>query len=162
MLVLLAGIALRSAVWSSLQLLFQGRFDLLLALAVAAAAGKILGGILADRVGWRRWTVGALALAAPLLALGEQNLIALLAGVALLQSATPVALAATSRLLPRSPATAAGLALGLAIAIGGIPAAGGLAPSVGAPPGIAALLLAALLAMWWALRAKPPAVERTA
>jgi len=152
MLVLLVGISLRSAVWTGLQFLFQGRIDMLLALAVAAAVGKILGGVLADRVGWRRWTIGALALAAPLLALGGQNLLLLLPGVALLQSATPVMLAASARALPRAPATAAGLALGLAIAIGGIPASGGLAAAMNAPPILIAILSAALLAVWWALR----------
>ncbi len=152
MLVLLVGISLRSAVWTSLQFLFQGRIELLLALAVAAAVGKILGGVLADRVGWRRWTLGALALAAPLLALGGQHLLLLLPGVALLQSTTPVLLAASARALPRAPATAAGLALGLAIAIGGIPASGGLAAAMNAPPILIAILSAALLAVWWALR----------
>jgi FSR family fosmidomycin resistance protein-like MFS transporter len=152
MLVLLVGISLRSAIWTSLQFLFQGRVDLLLALAVAAAAGKILGGVLADRVGWRRWTIGALALAAPLLALGDHQLLLLLPGVALLQSTTPVLLAASARALPRAPATAAGLALGLAIAIGALPSSGGLASAINAPPVMIAILSAALLAVWWALR----------
>jgi FSR family fosmidomycin resistance protein-like MFS transporter len=149
MLVLLAGIALRSAVWSSLSFLFAGRYDLLIAMAVAAAAGKVAGGLLADRLGWRRWAAGALVLAAPLLALGGQRAVPLLIGVALLQSATPAALAATLRLLPKQPATAAGLALGLAVAIGGLPAAGGLSLST-APPVLLAVLLAAALALWWA------------
>jgi len=152
MLVLLAAIALRSAVWSSLQFLFEGHYDMLLALALAAAAGKIMGGVLADRLGWRRWVVGALLLAAPLLALGGRNLFLLLPGVALLQSATPAALAMTWRLLPRQPATAAGLALGLAVAIGGVPSIGGLSPLLGAAPTLIGVLLAAALALWWALR----------
>jgi FSR family fosmidomycin resistance protein-like MFS transporter len=151
MLVLLAAIALRSAVWSSLELAFAGRYDLLLALALSAALGKALGGALADRVGWRRWALGALGLAAPLLALGGRSPIALLAGVALLQSATPVALAAIAGRLPRYPATAAGLALGLAIAIGGLPPLGGLGPWMTAPPVAASALIAAALALWWAL-----------
>jgi len=150
--VLLAAIALRSAVWSSLQFLFEGRYDLLIAMALAAALGKIAGGVLADRVGWRRWTLGALALAAPLLIIGEQSLIALLAGVALLQSVTPVTLAATARLLPRYPATAAGLALGLAIAIGGLLPTGGLSTVISAPPFLISVLLAAALALWWAIK----------
>jgi MFS transporter, FSR family, fosmidomycin resistance protein len=168
MLVLLAGIALRSAVWSSLQFLFEGRYETLLLLALAAAVGKIAGGVLADRLGWRRWALGALLLAAPLLALGGRNLLLLLPGVALLQSATPAALAMTWRLLPRRPALAAGLGLGLAIAIGGIPALGGLGPALGAPPALIGVLLAAALALWWALRApttderRPTTDDRTA
>jgi FSR family fosmidomycin resistance protein-like MFS transporter len=152
MLALLAGIALRSAVWSSLQFLFEGRYEMLLAMAVAAALGKIAGGALADWLGWRRWALGALVLAAPLLALAGQSLAALLAGIALLQSATPVALAATAGLLPRRPATAAGLGLGLAIAVGGVPAMGGLSPALVAPALLTSMLVAAALALWWGLR----------
>jgi MFS transporter, FSR family, fosmidomycin resistance protein len=153
MLALLAAIALRSAAWSALQFLFEGRYELLLTMALAAAVGKILGGVLADRIGWRRWVVGALALAAPLLGFGGQHLPLLLLGVALLQSATPVGLAVAAQLLPRRPATAAGLALGLAIAIGGLPTLGGLGPAIVAPPALIGVLLAATLALWWALRA---------
>ncbi len=152
MLVLLAGIALRSVVWNMVNLLFEGRYETLLMLALAAAIGKIAGGLLADRFGWRRWVVGALLLAAPLLALGGRNMFLLLPGVALLQSATPAALAMTWRLLPRQPSLAAGLALGLAIAIGGIPTLGGLGPLLRAPPMLPGILLAAALALWWALR----------
>jgi FSR family fosmidomycin resistance protein-like MFS transporter len=162
----LASIALRSAVWASLQFLFEGRYELLLAMALAAALGKIVGGVLADRIGWRRWALGALALAAPLLLIGEHSLAALLAGVALLQSVTPVTLAATARLLPRYPATAAGLALGLAIAIGGLPLASGLSAAINAPPILAGVLIATALAVWWAIKqAQAPTredYERTA
>ena len=153
MLALLAAIALRSAVWSAMQYMFDGRYDLLLLMAVAAAAGKILGGALADRIGWRRWVVGALLLAAPLLALGARSMPLLLLGVALLQSATPVGLALSARLLPHRPATAAGLALGLAIAIGGFPALAGFGPAFATPPLLVGVLTAAALALWWALRA---------
>jgi MFS transporter, FSR family, fosmidomycin resistance protein len=153
MLALLAAIALRSAVWSALQFLFEGRYELLLTMALAAAVGKVVGGVLADRIGWRRWVVGALALAAPLLGFGGQYLPLLLLGVALLQSATPVGLAVAARLLPQQPATAAGLALGLAIAIGGLPTLCGLGPAIVAPPALVGVLLAAMLALWWALRA---------
>ncbi|HJZ48341.1 MAG TPA: hypothetical protein VKE41_14290 [Roseiflexaceae bacterium] len=162
MLVLLAAIALRSAVWTSLEFLFDGRYELLLAMALAAALGKIAGGLLADRIGWRRWALGSLALAAPLLALGGQSTLALLAGVALLQSATPVALAAAALLLPRRPAMAAGLALGLAIAIGGVPAIGGLGSTFAAPLGLSAVLTAAALALWWAVRQVAGARSRVA
>ncbi len=128
MMLLLASIALRSAVWSTIEFALQGRTDMLIYTALAAAFGKAFGGILADRIGWRRFALGALALAAPLLAFGGDHLGALLPGVALLQSATPIALTAAVRRLPQQPATAAGLALGLAIAAGGLPSAMGLSP----------------------------------
>jgi len=150
MLVLLAAIALRSLVWSGLQALMSGHVELLLGMGLAAAAGKAVGGVLADHVGWRRYCAAAIGAASLLVSLGEGQKWALLLGVGLLQSATPAALAATARLLPGRPATAAGLALGLAIAAGGLPGTLGLAP-----PGAsvaAGAALAAALAMWWALR----------
>lgn len=58
------------------------------------------------------------------------------------------ALAATPRLLPKHPTTASGLALGLAVAIGGLPAAGGLSLSSTLPLVLFAVLLAAALALW--------------
>lgn len=145
MLVLLAAISLRSLVWTTLQYLLQMRWEMLLLMAVAAMLGKALGGFLADYVGWRRWTLGALLGAALLLNFGARHPWALILGVALLQSATPAALAATLRLMPRQPATAAGLALGLAIALGGLPMLGGWTLAIGSPPVLA--VIAAVAAM---------------
>lgn len=156
MLVLLAGIALRSAAWSALQLTLASRLDLLLAMAVAAAIGKVLGGFLADRIGWRRWTFGALLIAAPLLTISGQNPVALLPGVALLQSATPAALAASGRLLPQRPGLAAGLVLGLAIAAGGLPTVVDLGFRLDHPFTLLAFTLAAACASWWAFRRVTP------
>jgi FSR family fosmidomycin resistance protein-like MFS transporter len=151
MLVLLAAIALRSLVWTTLQYLVQMRWEMVLMLAVAAMVGKALGGFLADYVGWRRWTLGALLGAALLLNFGARQPWALMLGVALLQSATPAALAATLRLMPRQPATAAGLALGLAIALGGLPLLGGWTLSLGSPPILALIAASAALSLVLAL-----------
>lgn len=147
MLVLLAAIALRSLVWSTLQLVMQAQVETLIALAIAAALGKVLGGFLADRFGWRRWCLAAMSGAAILLTLGANSIIALMLGVALLQSATPAALAAMLRLEPRRPATAAGLALGLGIALGGLPLTTPWGLSLGSPPilSLFAVTAAALL-----------------
>jgi FSR family fosmidomycin resistance protein-like MFS transporter len=100
--------------------------------------------------------------AAPLLALGGQRIELLLIGVALLQSATPPMLALMAQTTPRYPATAAGLALGLAIAIGGVPFVGGPTPVMGAPPVVIILLAGALFLLWIAFRlqrARPPAPQ---
>jgi FSR family fosmidomycin resistance protein-like MFS transporter len=152
MLVLLAGIALRSAVWSVTQAALAARLDLILAMAIAAAVGKALGGVLADRIGWRRWTFGALIVAAPLLSLSGENPATLLPGIALLQSATPTALAATGRLLPRRPGLASGLVLGLAIAAGGLPTIFDLGLRLHRPFALLGITLAAGCAFWWSLR----------
>jgi FSR family fosmidomycin resistance protein-like MFS transporter len=153
MLGLLVAIALRSAVWSTVQFLLQGRVEVALLLALAAATGKVLGGILADRLGWRRWTLGAMLAAASLLALFPNSLLGLCLGVALLQSATPAALAAMARGMPRYPATAAGLALGFAIALGGLPLLGGFGYLLNSPPLLGALAALAGLVFWSSLRA---------
>ncbi len=152
MLTLLTAIALRSAVWNTFQLLLAGNLALLFGVGLAAAIGKALGGLLADWLGWRRWTVGALLAAAALLTFADERPAALLVGVALLQSATPAALAATGQMLPRQPATAAGLALGLAIVLGGLPFVGGLGQTMNAPPVVALLTILAAIGFWIAAR----------
>ncbi|WP_310481017.1 hypothetical protein [Chamaesiphon sp. VAR_48_metabat_403] len=119
-LLLLGAIAVRSLVWNLVDAVHQSDRQILLYLALAAGAGKIAGGILADRIGWRQWGTIALIGAAICLNYGTQRQELLLLGVALLQSVTPLALAATISLCPGLPATGSGLALGLAIAIGGI------------------------------------------
>jgi FSR family fosmidomycin resistance protein-like MFS transporter len=154
MLALLAAIALRSAVWSTLQYLMQGNVQVVILLAVAAALGKVMGGWLADRFGWRRWTLGALLAAAVLLTVAGQNLIALAVGVALLQSATPAALAAMFRQMPRYPATASGLALGFAIALGGLPMMGGYVRMLGSPWALGVMAVVAGLVFWIGLKAR--------
>lgn len=100
MLVLLSAVALRSAIWTLADMAWQGHGSGLLAIALAAALGKLVGGWLADRVGWRRWTLGAALAAVPLIGWGGRRLWTLLPGIALLQSSTPVMLAAVARRLP--------------------------------------------------------------
>lgn len=155
MLLLLTGIALRSALWTAFQYVEQGLPEMLLAMAAAAAIGKALGGYMADWLGWRIYTTSVLLLATPLLLIGRISSAAFLVGIALLQSATPVTLAAMIKLLPRSPATASGLALGLGIAVGGFPAVLGMGAWIsGTPGGIIVITLASALTMWFALRSR--------
>ena len=131
---LLAAIALRSALWSAFEWVLAGNLPLLLLAALAAGVGKLIGGALADRLGWRRWTIGALAIAAPLLVIGSGSVVTFLIGLALLQSVTPVALATVAKMLPGRPGVAAGLSFGLPIAVGGLFVFGGLGPFIAAPP----------------------------
>ncbi len=152
MLVLLTAIALRSAVWNIFQFLMAGQVEILVALGVAAAIGKILGGILADWLGWRHWAVSTLLIATPLLVFGGHHLGLLLLGVMLLQSTTPVTLVVMAQLLPQQPATATGLALGLGITLGGLPFLGGLTPMMNSPPFLLLAILSAALTLWWVLK----------
>jgi len=154
LLVLLSAIALTSLVWTSLDFLLQGNIPALIAIAIAAAVGKILAGIWATAWGWRLWTMGTLALSSLLLVIGGHHLFTLLPAVALLQSSIPVTLAATAHLMPEQPATAAGFALGLAIAIGGIPVMGGLGEIISLSLISGALVIIVMLLLLWVFSRK--------
>jgi FSR family fosmidomycin resistance protein-like MFS transporter len=151
---LLAAIALRSLVWTACTWIIEGQSASLLALTAAAAAGKVLGGPLADYFGWKRWCVAALLGAAVLACAGPTNPALVCLSAALLQSATPATVAALLVWLPDRPALTAGLAFGLAIAVGGAPFALGLGVHLLATPiTVGALTLAAVLC---ALLLHPP------
>ncbi|AFZ19820.1 MFS transporter [Allocoleopsis franciscana] len=152
MLVLLVAIALISTVWTSFQFVLQTHLHFILALAVAAAIAKVFGAILAQRWGWRRWIAGTFTVATLLLLLGGQNPLTLLLSLALLQSSIPITLAATAQMMPQQPATAAGLALGLAIIIGGIPVIGGWSTLVGTPTLSALVVTVTAVSLHWVFK----------
>jgi FSR family fosmidomycin resistance protein-like MFS transporter len=153
---LLTAVALRSLLWTSFQLASSGQITALIALGVAAGIGKFVGGYAAERLGYRRWTLLSLLIAAPLLAFAGRKLPMLLPGVALLQSSIPCSIAAMARLLPTRPATATGLVLGLAVALGGLPTVLAIPPTL--TPAIAlGIILLAGLGFWFTTA---PAVGR--
>lgn len=117
-LILLAAVALRSLAWTGVQT--SQLAVTALHLALAAGTGKLLGGLLADRLGWRVWTALSLAAALGLLWLGGSVGLAVLLGVAFLQSLTPLSMAAMGRVMPNAPALASSLANGLGVMMGGI------------------------------------------
>ncbi len=123
MILLLAAIAFRSLVWTTFQAILSGESDLLIQMAIAAASGKLLGGFLSDKISWRYIGMGSLILSAPLLLFGQEFRLAFLTGILCLQASTPIILTAMGRLMPKYPATASGLVLGLGIAAGGMPGA---------------------------------------
>jgi MFS transporter, FSR family, fosmidomycin resistance protein len=152
MLVLLLAIAMRSAVWNLFELIHAADHALLLALGLAAMLGKVAGGFLAARLGWRRYAVIALVVATPLLTLGGTLSWTLLPGIFLLQSATPAAVMGMYRLMPRMPATAVGMCFGLAIAVGGVPTMLGWRPELWT----LAVLMPVLAAGYWMGMGKLP------
>jgi FSR family fosmidomycin resistance protein-like MFS transporter len=118
-LLLLAAVALRSLAWTGVQT--SQHVVTAFQLALAAGTGKLLGGFLSDRLGWRTWAVAALAGALGLLVFGNSwGAMAVLVGVALLQSLTPLSMAVMGRFMPNSPALASSLANGLGVMLGGI------------------------------------------
>lgn len=120
MILLLVAIAMRSAVWNFIQLLYAQQYEWLLYIAFAAMVGKLAGGWLTDRIGWRLYTLTALMVAIPALTWGYRKLFWLMLGTGLLQSVTPVSVVALQRVFPNLPATVSGAAFGLAIALGGV------------------------------------------
>ena len=86
---------------------------------LAAFTGKLAGGVLADRYGWIRTSVGALLLSLPLLVIGKHEPWLVVIGLALFQTTMPVTLSALGLLFPGRPATAFGLSC-LALVIGAL------------------------------------------
>lgn len=117
---LVLAIALRSYIWSGLQSGVAGYSQLALSIALAAGFGKLIGGFLADRFGWRTYAIMAVMVSAVLLSFRGEILWPLLAGIFFLQSVTPLSLAALGRLMPSSPALAASLVLGVGVLLGGL------------------------------------------
>jgi FSR family fosmidomycin resistance protein-like MFS transporter len=158
MIGLLTAVALRSLLWTSFQLASAGQITALIALGVAAGVGKIIGGFAAERLGYRRWTLVSLLIAAPLLAFAGKKLALLLPGVALLQSSIPCSIAAMARLIPARPATATGLVLGLAVALGGLPSL--LAVPAALTPAVAlAIILVAAIGFWFTTEPRRPVIS---
>ena len=93
----------------------------ILVIGISAFAGKIIGGFLADRIGWKIFVYISLPIALLLFQLGKENIYALGFGVACLQSSVPITLLLMSRSLPLFPATVSAMSLGTSIALAGLP-----------------------------------------
>ena len=84
------------------------------AIPVALFAGKLVGGILADRFGWHYFILAVLILSAPMIYAASYSSYIAIAGFLLFNMTMPVTLAAISNLLPGRPGFAFGLsALGV-------------------------------------------------
>lgn len=100
--------------------IFQFEHGILI-LGISAFFGKIIGGFLADTIGWKKFIYITLPLAFVLLHFGKENIYALAFGIACLQSSVPLTLLLMSRSLPLFPATASALSLGTSVALAGLP-----------------------------------------
>ncbi len=87
---------------------------------LAAALGKALGGVVADRLGWISPSVIALIASAPLLASTAFGWHGVVVGMLLFQTTQAVTLVAVVRLFPKNPAFAFGLVC-LALVLGTLP-----------------------------------------
>ncbi|MCA6362865.1 MAG: hypothetical protein IM638_07480 [Bacteroidetes bacterium] len=153
MLLLLLVITLRSAVWDIFQAIHTGSEQVLLGIALAAAAGKITGGWLADKMNSLQVLGGTLLSSLGLLHFSEKHEAFLYTGIALLQATLPASVLLLHRLLPGWPAMTNALVLGLAVTLGGFPYMLD-APALLTPLTLTLLLLAAIL--WWIKRPQSP------
>jgi FSR family fosmidomycin resistance protein-like MFS transporter len=93
----------------------------LVIIGISAFAGKIIGGVAADKIGWKKTVYITLPLALLLFQLGKENIYALSFGIACMQSSVPITLFLMSNSLPLYPATAAALSVGTSVAFAGLP-----------------------------------------
>ena len=121
MLVLLLAIAFRSLLWNVMHMMCFSNTNWLLAIAFSAFSGKLIGGYISDKIDWKKFVFTTTILAAVLLTFGKNELPVFCLGVALLQSAVPITLLLMQQYMQNSPAIAAGLSLGISIALAGLP-----------------------------------------
>lgn len=112
-------------------------------LVLTACLGKSVGGVLADRLGWRRFCVAMLTVAAVPATLYGDSLLAACVAIFCLQTTTGVTLAAIQSRLPGRPAFAFGLPC-LALLLGAAPFLTGQ-PALLVQPGLALLLCTVVL-----------------
>ena len=120
LMLLLVSVAVRSFVGFGACFQCPGGLAVAIGLPVAAFLGKLVGGMVADRLGWLRASIGALLLSLPLIAFSGGSLVLALPGVLLFQSTMAVTLVAIYALMPRWPAAAFGLP-SLALIAGAFP-----------------------------------------
>lgn len=118
-ILLLLAVAMRSFLWVSIAT--QSQATLLLAVGLGAGLGKLTGGFIADRVGYSKTTTIGLMLAVAIMFSGQQDALFLAVMAAGIQLSSPMTLSSFVGLYSNQPATAAGLALGFALALGGVP-----------------------------------------
>jgi len=146
MLLILLALTLRSALWDLVQAAQLGDPRTLLALAVSAATGKVLGGWMISRWPTIRPVCITLLTSCLLLDWARGNLLVLCAGIALLQSTIPASIVLLHRSFGTSPARATAYGLGLTVALGGLvfPMRFNLSPT------LIALAAVTLTVLWWA------------
>lgn len=148
MLLILLALTLRSALWDLVQIARFHEPRVLVAIALSAGCGKVLGGWMISRWPTVRHVSLTLLASCLLLDLGRGYLLSLCAGVALLQSTIPASIVLLHRSFGTSPARATAYGLGLTVALGGlvIPA------RLDYLPVLVAVALSALLLLWRSTR----------
>ncbi len=94
--------------------------EVMWALAIAAMSGKMLGGFVADRLGWATTSVLALVISAPLISFFVGTPWGAVAGMLIFQMTMPVTLKAMHHVLPERPGLAFGIPC-MALLAGALP-----------------------------------------
>jgi FSR family fosmidomycin resistance protein-like MFS transporter len=118
MILLLVVISLRSVVWNIFQLIYEHNYTWLLAIALSAFAGKIAGGFLADKIGWRLYALVSVLISTPLITLFKNEIVLFCIGIGLLQSGIPATTSLLIFSLKGKTARAISHAFGTAIILG--------------------------------------------
>ena len=121
MILLLLFMCFRSLLFDLLNNFSQNMEYGILVVGMSAFIGKIIGGGLADRIGWKRWVYISLSIAIITLQFGHDNIFEMAVGIACLQSSVPITLQLLYSCLPSFPASASALSLGTVVALAGIP-----------------------------------------
>jgi hypothetical protein len=90
-------------------------------LYISMAAGKLTGGLLCDRIGFRKTTALSIGLSLPLLLLGDSAMVLSLIGIGLFSMTMPVTVALLVSALPEEPCFAFGITT-VALFVGTVPA----------------------------------------
>ncbi|MEO7312194.1 MAG: hypothetical protein ABIX01_17455 [Chitinophagaceae bacterium] len=121
MLAILLTVSVRSLVYDIIQQVSYHWQQGLLIIGISAFLGKIIGGFLADRMGWKTWVYITLPLAFVLLQFGRDNIYMLGFGIACLQSSVPISLLLMRQSMPLYPGVSSAIVLGVGIAVAGLP-----------------------------------------
>lgn len=118
MIVLLGVISLRSAIWNIFQVIHEHNYTWLLAIAASAFIGKICGGWISDRVGWKLYSLVSLITAMPLVSFFKEEIVLFCIGIGLLQSAIPANTAMMIEYCKGQKEKGIALSFGTAIVVG--------------------------------------------
>lgn len=151
LLLVLFSIAIRSLIGSVLVFPWKTNLDLLIILTAGVVLGKGLGGILADKFGWIRIAVGALALSLPFLVFGSNVPLLAIIGMFLFNITMPITLVVISNILPGRAGFAFGLTT-LALIIGTLPTFTGLKGFLGTQGFVLVIIIFSVLSLYYGLR----------
>lgn len=145
LILVLTVIAARSFIGSTLIFPWKGNMTLLFVLTLGVFLGKALGGVIGDKYGWIKISVGSMLISIPLLMFVNYPVLNII-GMFLFNMTMPITLVALSNMIPGRPGYAFGLNC-LALMIGFLPSLIGV--KISNTPIIIALVLVVTASILW-------------